>query len=161
MIARMGRMLASERHAAPKPPATGLLAWYLGDDLAGAIGSAVSSWPDRSGNANHATQPDAGYQATVNLDVAGFRGLDCGDYSFTGRKDVILPSSLVLNRASMSCFLASSTYLNLKGYLGFGNLGDFNLQVWDDVSRQYNGIFTVYSSNPNPTTTVRDRGRGW
>lgn len=73
------------------PPSTNMILRFKGDDLAGANGSAVSSWAESSGQGHPAaTQPTGGNQPTVATNSGG-----------TGHKGVV--------------FNGSSSFLSLSG----------------------------------------------
>lgn len=90
------------------PPSTNMVLRFRGDDLAGANGSAVSSWPESSGQGHPAAaQATAANQPTVltNAGGTGHKGV-----SFDGVNDYLSLSgtalSIAANRSALTVFCA-------------------------------------------------------
>jgi hypothetical protein len=106
-------------------PSTGLLLRYKADDLPGANGSAVSSWPESSGNGHPAaTQATATNQPTLQTNsLNGHKTV-----SFSGADDFLSLSGSALgvsqNKSALSIFVAYTYPASVTGtrtLLSFSN----------------------------------------
>lgn len=92
--------------AAPAPPATNLVMRFKGDDLSGANGSVVSSWPESSGQGHPAAAQGTTANQPVVLTNAG--GTGHKGVTFDGVNDYLSLSGTALgvaqNRAGLTVF---------------------------------------------------------